>query len=113
MSIIFDNDKISFSEWNLEDRESTMADVLTQLGTSYAYDSFLEALRARGSELGADLEDVEWFEEGVFESTDAVYDNAGESVSSSLFELAVLTYATCHMSWEEAVSDVLSQVRQR
>lgn len=110
MTIIFDNDKISFSEWNLEDRERTIADVLTELGTSYAYDSFLDALRARGDELGIDLESVDWFAEGVFESTDAVYDNAGESVSSALFEIAALVYATTELTWDGALADTLNQV---
>lgn len=113
MTVIFDNDKISFFEWDIDDRMETMDAVMTTLGTSYAYDSFLAALRTRSKELGIDLENVDWFEEGVFEATDAVYVNAGESVSDALFELSVMTYLITHMSWDDSIADVLSQVREK
>lgn len=106
MAIIFDNDKITFSEWSLEEREETIEKVLGALGTSYAYDTFLDALRTRGEELGVDIENIDWED---IEPNDAVYDNAGESVSDALFEIAALCWWNNEDSWEDTLANTLEQ----
>lgn len=105
--VTFDNDKFSFSEMRLEDREATIDKVLRELGDTYAFDSFLEIADKHAERIG-NIRELDWSD---VEPTDAVYDNAGERFIDAIWELCILTYDGYDMTWEEACEDVLSQIK--
>lgn len=104
--IAFDNDKFSFSEMSLEEREETIDKVLRELGDTYAFDTFLEIADKHAERIG-NIRELDWSD---VSPTDAVFDNAGTPFIDAVLELCMLTYADYDMGWEEACEDVLSQL---
>lgn len=107
--IRFDNDKFSFSDLRMEDRDAAINTVTHYVGAEAASDIFLSAVRRRSDELGIDIETIDW-DDNNLDPSDAVYDNAGETVLDALYELSALTCTQEGISWDEAVEDVLSQI---
>lgn len=109
MAVVINDGKVSFSDYSLDTREEMMDSVLSHLGTSYAYDSYLDAVADRSAELEVDIRALDW--EDFTSVADSVYDNAGEPLGDALFELAVIAcYEGGMADWENNLIETLQQV---